>query len=65
MVDNGLENLWRRENPDLPEFTRYNRSFGKDPRSSSPQLQRRLFLLKTQKTTTLQQVTGGNTPNIV
>ena len=23
------------------------------------------FLLKTQKTTTLQQVTGGNTPNIV
>ena len=23
------------------------------------------FLLKTQKTTTLQQVTGGNTPNII
>ena len=32
---------------------------------SSPQLQRLLFLLKAQKTTTLQQVTSGNTPNIV
>ena len=31
---------------------------------SSPQLQI-FFLLKTQKTTTLQQVTGGNTTNIV
>ena len=30
-----------------------------------PQLQRLLFLLKTQKTATLQQVTGGDTPNIV
>ena len=30
-VDNGLEDLWRRENPDSPEFTRCNRSFGKDP----------------------------------
>ena len=29
----------------------------------SPQLQRRLYLLKTQKTTTLQLVTGGSTPN--
>ena len=31
IVDNGLEDLWRRENPDSPEFTRYDRSFGKDP----------------------------------
>ena len=29
--DNELEDLWRRENPDSPEFTRYGRSFGKDP----------------------------------
>ena len=28
VVDNGLEHLWRRENPDSSEFTRYNRSFG-------------------------------------
>ena len=31
IVDNELEDLWRRENPDSPEFTRYDRSFGKDP----------------------------------
>ena len=30
-MDNGLEDLWRRENPNFPEFTRYDRSFGKDP----------------------------------
>ena len=30
IVDNGLEDLWRRENPDSPEFTCYNRSFAKD-----------------------------------
>ena len=24
-------NLWRKENSDSPEFTRYDRSFGKDP----------------------------------
>ena len=24
-----LEDLWRREKPDFPEFTRYDRSFGK------------------------------------
>ena len=30
-VDNGLEDLWRRENPDSPEFTCYDRSFAKDP----------------------------------
>ena len=29
--DNGLEDLWRREKPDSPEFTYHNRSFGKDP----------------------------------
>ena len=28
-VDNGLEDLWRRENPEYPE---YDRSFAKDPR---------------------------------
>ena len=28
IVDNGLENLWRREKPDSSEFTRYNRSSG-------------------------------------
>ena len=26
-----LEDLWRRENPDYPEFSRYDRSFAKDP----------------------------------
>ena len=31
LVDNGLEVLWRRENPDSPEFTCYNTSFAKDP----------------------------------
>ena len=31
IVDNRLEDLWRRENPDFPEFTCYNRSFTKDP----------------------------------
>ena len=28
IVDNGLEDLWRRKNPDSSEFTRYNRSSG-------------------------------------
>ena len=32
IVDNGLEDLWRRENPDSPEFTCYDRSFAKGPR---------------------------------
>ena len=27
IVDNGLEDLWRRENPDSPEFICYDRSF--------------------------------------
>ena len=31
IVDNGHEDLWRRENPNSPEFTWYDRSFGKDP----------------------------------
>ena len=30
IVDNGLEHLRRRENPDSPEFTCYDRSFAKD-----------------------------------
>ena len=28
IVDNGLEDLWRRENPDSSEFTHYDRSSG-------------------------------------
>ena len=28
IVDNGLEDLWRRENPDSSEFSHYNRSSG-------------------------------------
>ena len=31
IVENGLEDLWRREKPDFHEFTHYDRSFGKDP----------------------------------
>ena len=31
IVDNELEDLWRRESPDYPEFTCYDRSFAKDP----------------------------------
>ena len=31
IMDNELEDLWRRENPDSPEFTCYDRSFAKDP----------------------------------
>ena len=32
IMDNGLEDLWNRENPDSLEFNCYNRSFAKDPR---------------------------------
>ena len=32
IVDNGLEDLWRMENPDSSEFTCYDRSFSRDPR---------------------------------
>ena len=31
IMKNLLEDLWRRENPDSPEFTCYGRSFAKDP----------------------------------
>ena len=31
IVDNRLEDLWKRENPDSPEFTCCDRSFTKDP----------------------------------
>ena len=31
ILDNGLEDLWRRKNPDSSEFTCYHRCFGKDP----------------------------------
>ena len=31
IADNGLEDLWREENPDSLEFTCYDRSFAKDP----------------------------------
>ena len=30
IVDNGLEDLWRRENPDSPDFICFDRSFAKD-----------------------------------
>ena len=30
ILDNGIEDLWRRENPDSPEFICYDRSFAKD-----------------------------------
>ena len=30
IVDNGIEDLWRRENSDSPEFICYDRSFAKD-----------------------------------
>ena len=30
IVDNGIEDLWRRENPDYPEFICYDRTFAKD-----------------------------------
>ena len=121
IVDNGLKNLWRSENPDSSEFNRYERSSGTRSRidrvytdtkivsntkinhimvsftdhydaiftdrlpsktilgkyswycnnsllcklkfSSTSKIF--LFLLKTQKTTTLQQVTGGKTLNLV
>ena len=31
IVDNGLEDLWRRKDTDSLEFTRYDRSLGKGP----------------------------------
>ena len=31
IVDNRLEGLWRRESPESPEFTSYDRFFTKDP----------------------------------
>ena len=31
IVDDGSEDLWRRENVDSLDFTRYDRSFDKDP----------------------------------
>ena len=31
IVDNEPEDLWRRENPDSPEFCRYDRFFNKNP----------------------------------
>ena len=30
-VYNGLEYLWRWENPDFPDFARYHRPFAEDP----------------------------------
>ena len=30
IVDNGLEDLWRKGNPDSPEFIGYDRSFARD-----------------------------------
>ena len=31
IVDTGFEDIWRRENQDCPEFTRYNKSLDKNP----------------------------------
>ena len=31
IVDDGIEDLWSRENSDSPEFTGYDRSFAKNP----------------------------------
>ena len=31
IMDNKLEDLWRKENPDSPEFTCFDRFFAKDP----------------------------------
>ena len=31
IMDNGLEDIWRRENPNCLEFTCYDRSFAMDP----------------------------------
>ena len=31
ILDNGLDFLWRRENPDFSEFNRYDRPFCNDP----------------------------------
>ena len=31
IVDNGIEDLWKREKPDSPESTCYDRFFTKDP----------------------------------
>ena len=31
ILDNGLEDLWRRKNPDSSKFNCYDRCFGKDP----------------------------------
>ena len=30
IMDNGFEDLWRRENPDFPKFISYDRSFAKE-----------------------------------
>ena len=49
-MDKKLEDIWRRENPDSLEFTRYDRSFGKPEFSSA----RNTFFIKNIKTTTLQ-----------
>ena len=121
IVDNGLEDQWRRENPDSSEFTSYDRSSGtrsridrvyndikpasntninhvmvsfvdhynaifidrypsktqigkdswyfKNSLSCKPEFSSTTktspFLLKTQNTTTIQQVTGGKTLNLV
>ena len=42
IVDNVLAGLWRRKNPDSPEFTHYDRSFGKGPGLTGPILIQKL-----------------------
>ena len=31
ILENGLDDLWKGENPDSLEYTHYDKSFGKDP----------------------------------
>ena len=42
IVDNGLEDLWRKENPDSTESTRHNKSIDKDPGYTGPILTQKL-----------------------
>ena len=38
IMDKGPQDFWRRKNPDSPEFTCFDRSFGKDPGYTGPLL---------------------------
>ena len=64
IVDNGLDDLWRRENPDSPEFTLCDRSFCIDPGSTQENItisrKNLFFLLKTQKNNLFSKCPVGN-----